>query len=117
MDDLKNIVESLLFVAEEPLSVEQVKQVLSLPDTKMVRQTLNELMAEYEGRQSAFTLQLRSSDTRRALIKSKKEGLRNKVNATPTLFINGRRYLGDLDRASLQDVLEEAADRAQGRRS
>ena len=56
MDDLKNIVESLLFVAEEPLSVEQVKQVLSLPDTKMIRQTLNELMADYEGRQGAFTL-------------------------------------------------------------
>lgn len=56
MDDLKNIVESLLFVAEEPLTVEQIKQVLSLPDTKMIRQTLNELMADYEGRQGAFTL-------------------------------------------------------------
>ena len=56
MDDLKNIVESLLFVAEEPLSVEQIKQVVSLPDTKMIRQTLNELIADYEGRQGAFTL-------------------------------------------------------------
>lgn len=56
MDDLKNIVESLLFVAEEPLSAEQIKQVVSLPDTKMIRQTLNELIADYEGRQGAFTL-------------------------------------------------------------
>ena len=56
MDDLKNIVESLLFVAEEPLAIEQIKQVLSLPDTKMIRQVLNELMADYEGRQGAFTL-------------------------------------------------------------
>ncbi|MBW2514849.1 MAG: SMC-Scp complex subunit ScpB, partial [Deltaproteobacteria bacterium] len=56
MDDLKNIVESLLFVAEEPLSVEQIKQVVSLPDTKMIRQTLHELIADYEGRQGAFTL-------------------------------------------------------------
>jgi segregation and condensation protein B len=56
MDDLKNIVESLLFVADEPLSIEQIKQVLSLPDTKMIRQALNELIADYEGRQGAFTL-------------------------------------------------------------
>ena len=56
MDDLKNIVESLLFVAEEPLAIEQIKQVLSLPDTKMIRQSLNELMADYEERRGAFTL-------------------------------------------------------------
>ena len=56
MDDLKNIIESLLFVAEEPLSIEQLKQVLSLPDTKIIRQALNELIADYEGRQGAFTL-------------------------------------------------------------
>jgi len=56
MDDLKNIIESLLFVAEEPLGIEQIKQVLSLPDTKMIRQTLTELITDYEGRQGAFTL-------------------------------------------------------------
>ena len=56
MDDLKNIVESLLFVAEEPLSIEQIKQVVSLPDTKIIRQALNELMADYEGRRGAFSL-------------------------------------------------------------
>ena len=56
MDDLKNIVESLLFVAEEPLSIEQIKQVLSLPDKKMIRQALNELITDYEERRGAFTL-------------------------------------------------------------
>jgi segregation and condensation protein B len=56
MDDLRNIIESLLFVAEEPLGIEQINQVLSLPDTKMIRQTLNELMADYEERRGAFTL-------------------------------------------------------------
>ena len=56
MDDLKNIIESLLFVAEEPLSIEQLKQVLSLPDSKLLRQTLNELIADYEERQGAFSL-------------------------------------------------------------
>jgi len=56
MEDLKNIIESLLFVSEEPLSIEQLKQVLSLPDSKLIRQTLNELIADYEGRQGAFSL-------------------------------------------------------------
>ena len=56
MDDLKNIIESLLFVAEEPLTIEQIKQVLSLPDSKMIRQTLNDLISDYEDRRSAFTL-------------------------------------------------------------
>ena len=56
MEDLKNIIESLLFVSEEPLSTEQLKQVLSLPDSKLIRQTLNELIADYEGRQGAFSL-------------------------------------------------------------
>lgn len=56
MDDLKNIIESLLFVAEEPLTIDQVKQTLSLPDSKMIRKYLNELMAEYEERQGAFTI-------------------------------------------------------------
>jgi len=64
----------------------------------------------------AFNRQMSSSSTRSALVKDKKEGLRNKVKATPTLFINGRKYVGDLDRDSLLDVLDEAADRAQGKR-
>ncbi len=56
MDDLKNIIESLLFVAEEPLGIEQIKQVLSLPDTKMIREALNELIEDHETRRGAFTL-------------------------------------------------------------
>ncbi len=56
MDDLKNIIESLLFVAENPLTVDQIKQIVTLPDSKMIRQTLNELKQDYEGRQCAFSL-------------------------------------------------------------
>ena len=56
MDDLKNIIESLLFVAESPLTVDQIKQIVTLPDSKMIRQTLNELKQEYEDRQGAFSL-------------------------------------------------------------
>lgn len=48
---------------------------------------------------------------RKRLVAAKKEGLRNGVNATPTIFINGRRYHGDMDRETLLDVLDEEADR------
>jgi len=56
MDDLKNIIESLLFVAENPLTVDQIKQIVTLPDSKVIRQTLNELKQEYENREGAFGL-------------------------------------------------------------
>lgn len=52
--------------------------------------------------------------TRKLLVASKKEGVRNKVDATPTLFINGRRYSGDLDITTVIDVLEEEVDRVSG---
>ena len=56
MEDLKNIIESLLFVAEEPLSIDQIKQVLATPETKAIRQELNDLITDYEERQGAFML-------------------------------------------------------------
>ncbi len=54
-------------------------------------------------------------ETRSILIQSKKEGLRNKVDATPAFFINGRRFAGDLDMPELIDVLEEEYERVNGR--
>ena len=59
----------------------------------------------------AFLAQMALKANRKLLIQSKKEGLRNGVRATPTLFINGRQYYGDMDRESLLDVLDEEADR------
>lgn len=53
--------------------------------------------------------------SRELLTESKKEGVRNKVGATPTFFINGRPYSADLDMATLQDVIEEEHDRMSGR--
>ena len=52
--------------------------------------------------------------TRARLVASKKEGLRNKVEATPTFFINGRTYWGGLEIEELIDVLEEAHDSSEG---
>jgi segregation and condensation protein B len=56
MDDLKNIIESLLFVAEDPLSIDRLANVLDMDDKKAIREALHTLMAEYEGRQGAFAL-------------------------------------------------------------
>jgi protein-disulfide isomerase len=62
-----------------------------------------------------FTALSKDKALRSSLVASKKEGVRHKVEATPTLFINGRRYVGDLDLATVIDVLEEEADRLSGR--
>ena len=56
----------------------------------------------------------RSAAVRSKLVESKKEGVRNKVESTPTLFIDGRRYVGDLDARSVVDVLMEEYDRVTG---
>lgn len=56
MDDLKNIVESLLFVADEPLTIERLKQIISGAETKALREALEELTADYETRQGGFYL-------------------------------------------------------------
>lgn len=53
--------------------------------------------------------------TRKLLIASKKEGLRNKVKATPTFFINGRLYVGDPKLEELLDVLAEEWERKSGK--
>lgn len=41
------------------------------------------------------------------LITSKKEGIVNEVDATPTFFVNGRRYRADLSVEEIIDVVEE----------
>lgn len=57
----------------------------------------------------AFNARMADPATRAALVASKKEGLVNGVEATPTIFINGRRWVGDLEKDELLDALEEAA--------
>ena len=54
-----------------------------------------------------FRQLLSDKSLRQLLVESKKEGVRNKVDATPTLFINGRKYTGNLDIDTVVDVLEE----------
>ncbi|OGX15898.1 MAG: SMC-Scp complex subunit ScpB [Omnitrophica WOR_2 bacterium RBG_13_41_10] len=46
-DNIKTVIEALLFVSERPLALERIKEVLGL-DTVGIRKKLEELQAEYE---------------------------------------------------------------------
>jgi protein-disulfide isomerase len=60
----------------------------------------------------AFERILADPKTRDQLVASKQEGLRNKVDSTPSLFIDGRPYVYDVKLEPILDVLQEAADAA-----
>ena len=56
MKDLKNIIESMLFVSEDPLTIDRIKNVLTFADTKEIRNALKVLLDEYESRKGGFFL-------------------------------------------------------------
>ncbi|MBW2409669.1 MAG: SMC-Scp complex subunit ScpB [Deltaproteobacteria bacterium] len=56
MEDIKNIIESLLFVAQEPLTVDRFKKILEQAETGEIRQTLEEISVEFEARKGGFYL-------------------------------------------------------------
>jgi hypothetical protein len=62
----------------------------------------------------SFDKLLTDPGLRESLVASKKEGIINKVDATPTFFINGRKFYGDMTIEEMIDVLEEEYDRIQG---
>lgn len=64
----------------------------------------------------AFSQRLADTATREKLVVSKKEGVVNGVEETPTVFINGRRWAGDLEIDELVDAVGEELDRLGGRR-
>ena len=55
-EEIKYIIESLLFVSEEPLTIDKIKKVLETFDTKEIRQALADLNEEYEARKGGFML-------------------------------------------------------------
>ncbi len=55
-EKLKTIIESLLFVSEVPLTVEQFKTVLETVDTGAIRAAIEELTDEYADRNGGFVL-------------------------------------------------------------
>lgn len=56
MENLKHIIESLLFVAEEPLTVDKIKRITALAETNEIKDALAALAAEYDARPGSFYL-------------------------------------------------------------
>jgi segregation and condensation protein B len=56
MEDLKHIIESLLFVAEGPLTIEDIKKALFSAETTEIREALTALEHDYETRKGGFSL-------------------------------------------------------------
>lgn len=59
--------------------------------------------------ETAFASKNQDAAVRDKVITSKKEGLTNGVESTPTFFLNGHRVLGTFDVESMISMLEEAA--------
>jgi predicted DsbA family dithiol-disulfide isomerase len=64
---------------------------------------------------AAFEAEMKKSSTAKRLVAAKKEGLRNQVVATPTYFISGKLYNGDMKTIALVDAIEEEHDRISGK--
>jgi len=63
---------------------------------------------------NAFQKAMDDPRTRQSLVEIKREGLKNDVVATPTYFVNGRKYEAELSDAELIDVLEEEFEKIEG---
>lgn len=56
MNNLKSIVESLLFASDTPLTVDKIKAILETEDRKTIRDILNTLAQEYDAEKRGFFL-------------------------------------------------------------
>lgn len=56
IEDTKNIIESLLFVSDVPLTIEHIKKLLPFAETKEIQEALLALSEEYEARKGGFFL-------------------------------------------------------------
>ncbi len=56
IDDLKNIIESLLFVSDSPLSLDRIKKIIPSADIREIRELLEVIADEHEARKGGFFL-------------------------------------------------------------
>ena len=63
---------------------------------------------------AAFERTMKDPKTRERLVAAKREGLSYRVSATPTFFVNGKVYRGDMQTEPFWDALEEEYERATG---
>lgn len=54
MEEIKSIIESLLFISETPLTVERIKRVMHQTETKDIKAALDLLIQEYTFRKRGF---------------------------------------------------------------
>lgn len=55
-EESKRIIEALLFASDQPLSIDQLKEVISETDGKTIRSQVEELKAEYEKENHSFRI-------------------------------------------------------------
>lgn len=60
---------------------------------------------------SRFEELMDDPDIRNTLVESKKEGIRNDVSYTPTIFVNRRKYVAELSPHAVADFVEEEHER------
>jgi segregation and condensation protein B len=56
MENIKSIIEALLFVSDSSLTVDKIKTVLGLDNTREIKHALSQLMDEYKTRGGGFYL-------------------------------------------------------------
>lgn len=56
MDNLPAILESLLFVSDEPLSVDKLKTILEVEEHRLIRDALRQLAQDYDEQKRSFFL-------------------------------------------------------------
>jgi segregation and condensation protein B len=56
MEEIKNIIESLLLVAAEPLTIDHMNNILTQAGKKEIQKALSKLSEEYEARKGGFFL-------------------------------------------------------------
>jgi len=57
MDDLKAVLEALMFVSDVPVSVKKLKEFFEDVEDEQVEKTLNDLVCEYESRRGGIIIQ------------------------------------------------------------
>lgn len=56
LEDIKNIIESLLFVAEAPLNIDHFKKAIPEAETRTIKDIIQTLQEEYESRNGGFII-------------------------------------------------------------
>ena len=56
MENIKGVLESLLFISDEPLTIDRLKNILAPVSAAEIRRVLNNLILEYEERRGGFLL-------------------------------------------------------------